>query len=134
MWIIKCISSEWSRLRHFIQQLAYSFTSTICLNKPTQFNHYETLLSVTSPSKEKNFRCFQYFLSEEVKLHIQRGFIRIISKSLICRSWNMKQLILITESVINHFLPPLIESPQYSTSWLQVHVHPIIHVFYMCIY
>lgn len=56
------------------------------------FNHlskqtnYETLLSVTSPSKEKNFRCFQYFLSEEVKLHIQRGFIRIISKSLFCRS------------------------------------------------
>lgn len=39
-----------------------------------------------------------------------------------------------TESVINHFLPPLIESPQYSTSLLQVHVHPIIHVFYMCIY
>lgn len=32
----------------------------------------------------------------------------------------MKQLILITESVINHFLPPLIESPQYSTSLLQV--------------
>lgn len=80
------VNNKVHQLRHFIQQLAYSFTSTICLNKPTQFNHYETLLSVTSPSKEKNFRCFQYFLSEEVKLHIQRGFIRIISKSLICRS------------------------------------------------
>lgn len=86
MTLIKAPIDVNNRLRHFIQQLAYSFTSAICLNKPTQFNRYETLLSVTSPSKEKNLRCFQYFLSEEVKLHIQRGFIRIISKSLICRS------------------------------------------------